>query len=160
LPWRRLPWYGAAIPLAADPKGVPMKLLLAPLFLQIALTFGLTLALGNARVSAVKSGAVKLSAIALNSGAWPDRIRQIANCYSNQFEQPMLFYVLVILALATGLADPVLIVGAWLFVLSRFCHAYVHVTNNNVLTRFQFFAAGVFILIAMWADFAVRALLR
>lgn len=133
--------------------------LLIPLFLQIALTFGLTLALATSRVAAAKSGAVKLSDIAVNSNAWPDKVRQIANSYSNQFEQPMLFYVLVVLAVVAGLVDSILIVGAWLFVASRFCHAYVHVTDNNVLTRFKCFAAGVTILIAMWIDFAARVLL-
>jgi hypothetical protein len=136
-----------------------MKFLLIPLFLQIALTFGLTLALARSRVAAVRCRAVKLSDIALDADAWPDKIRQIANCYSNQFEQPMLFHVLVVLALATGLVDSVLIIGAWLFVASRFCHAYVHVGDNDVLTRFRCFAAGVTILILLWVYFAARVLL-
>ena len=48
---------------------------------------------------------------------------------------------------------------AWLFVLSRLVHAYIHTGTNYVRHRFNAFAAGVFILLAMWTIFAVRILL-
>ena len=136
-----------------------MKALLIPVFLQVALTFGITLALALSRVAAAKSGAVKLKDIALPSTAWPDNVRQIGASYQNQLELPTLFYALVALALTTGQADGVLTAGAFVFVLTRFGHAYIHLTSNHVLKRFKFFAAGVTVLLLMWVYFAARVLL-
>jgi len=51
------------------------------------------------------------------------------------------------------------VVMAWLFVLLRVAHAYVHTTSNYVPTRFRIFAASVFVLLIMWIIFAVRILL-
>ena len=48
---------------------------------------------------------------------------------------------------------------AWVFVLTRLLHAYIHTTSNIVRHRFNAFAVGVFILLAMWIIFAVRILL-
>jgi hypothetical protein len=56
-------------------------------------------------------------------------------------------------------ADLLFVVLAWLFVLSRLVHAYIHTGTNYVRHRFNAFATGVFILMAMWIIFAVRILL-
>jgi hypothetical protein len=48
-------------------------LLLGPVFIQVALTFGLLYWLGPARVGAVKRGEVKVRDIALGQKVWPDR---------------------------------------------------------------------------------------
>ena len=133
-------------------------LLLIPVFVQVALTFALLFRLGPARVAAVKSGEVKLEDIALGQKAWPDRVTQISNAYANQFEMPVLFYPLVVLAIMTRRVDMVLVVGAWLFALSRLAHAFIHVTSNRIRARFNAFTFGVFVLLAMWAWFAWRVL--
>ena len=44
---------------------------------------------------------------------------------------------------------------AWLFVLARIAHAYVHTTSNHVPTRFNVFAVGMLVLLSMWIIFAV-----
>jgi hypothetical protein len=48
---------------------------------------------------------------------------------------------------------------AWLFVLSRLLHAYIHSGTNYVRHRFNAFAFGAIVLLAMWIIFAVRILL-
>ena len=59
------------------------------------------------------------SKIALREPNWPARTQQVANCFSNQFELPVLFYVLTILEIITRHADVVFVVLAWIFVLAR-----------------------------------------
>jgi hypothetical protein len=132
--------------------------ILLPVFVQIALTFALLYRLGPARFAAVKSGNTKVSDIALGQGNWPDEVMQVGNCFNNQFQLPVLFYVLVILALVLRKADLLFVILSWLFVISRFVHAGIHVTSNNVLRRFQAYAIGSLILLAMWVIFAVRIL--
>lgn len=136
-----------------------IQMVLAPLFVQVALTFGLLFWMAYARTGSVTRGETKIRDIALGQTAWPNRPQQISNSYDSQFAIPLLFYVLVILAWITRHADLIFVVMAWLFVLLRIAHAYVHTTSNHVPTRFRMFAAGVFVLLLMWIIFAIRILL-
>lgn len=134
------------------------QLFLVPVFVQVALTLGLLFWLGPARVRALRRGEVRLKDIALGQNAWPDRITQISNTHNNQYQLPVLLYVLVGLALITLKVDMVLVAGAWLFVASRLAHAYVYVTSNNVPARFRAYVLGAVVLVAMWGWLAVRVL--
>ena len=136
---------------------VPM--ILAPLFVQVALTFALLLWMAFSRARALKQRQTKLADIALGQPNWPAAAQQISNCYNNQFQLPMLFYVLTIVAMMTRHADFLFVVMAWIFVLTRIVHAYIHTGTNYVRHRFNAFAVGVFILLIMWVIFAVRILL-
>jgi hypothetical protein len=69
-----------------------------------------------------------------------------------------MFYVLVILALFTRKADMLFVVLSWMFVTTRLVHAGIHVTSNDMRTRFAAFAAGALILLIMWIIFALRIL--
>ena len=135
-----------------------IQAILLPVFVQVALTFVLLFWMGGARVAAVSRGQVKVRDIALGQSAWPERETQIANCYHNQLQLPVLFYVLEALALLTRKADLLFVVLAWVLVLLRVLHAWVHVTSNHVPTRFRWFLAGAGVLLAMWIVFAVRIL--
>ena len=132
---------------------------LLPLFVQVALTFVLFLATGNTRVGAVARKEVKVSEVALGQHNWPARIMQIGNSYNNQLQLPVLFYVLVTLAWITRKADLLFVVLSWVFVISRIVHARIHTTTNDMRVRFYAFASGAFILLIMWAIFALRILL-
>lgn len=129
--------------------------LLIPLFVQVALTFVLTFWMARERAGALRRQEVAVGDIALGQRTWPARATQVTNCYGSQFELPVLFYAVVAFALITSRADIVLLVLAWIFVLSRLWHAGIHTTSNNVLWRFRAFATGVFALLAMWIHFAV-----
>ena len=132
---------------------------LLPLFVQVALTFVLLLATGNTRVGAVARKEVKVSDVALGQHNWPARIMQIGNSYNNQLQLPVLFYVLVTLAWITRKADLLFVVLSWVFVISRIVHARIHTTTNDMRVQFYAFASGAFILLIMWAIFALRILL-
>jgi hypothetical protein len=67
--------------------------------------------------------------------------------------------VLTILASVLRHADLLFVVMAWIFVLLRLAHAYVHVTSNRVQARGTVWVAGALVLLIMWVIFAVRILL-
>ena len=136
-----------------------IQAILLPLFVEVALTLCLLLWLAELRRRDFKSGAVRPSQIALREPNWPVRTQQIAYSFSNQFELPVLFYVLTILEIITRHADLVFVVLAWIFVLMRIVQAYVHTTSNVVLRRGSFYVVGALVLIIMWAIFMVRILL-
>jgi hypothetical protein len=132
---------------------------LVPLFIQVLLTFFLLFWMGRVRFASIKARETRVGDIALGQPAWPPRVQQISNCYHNQFQLPVLFYVLVALALILRKADLLFVVMAWLFVLSRLVHAGIHTTSNNVQQRFIWFLVGAVILLLMWIIFAARVLL-
>jgi hypothetical protein len=123
---------------------------LAPVFVQVVLTFAILLWLGKLRYDAVKSGAVQMRDIALEQSGYPPEIQQVANAFRNQFELPVLFYLVSLLSLFTARASLTLVILAWLFVLTRIFHALIHVTTNNVPRRFSVYFVGAVILMLMW----------
>ena len=136
-----------------------IQFVLLPLFVEVALTFALLLWLGVLRRDDFNSGVVRPTQIALREPNWRPRTQQVAYCFSNQFELPVLFFVLTILIVSTRHADFLFVVLAWIFVASRIGHAYVHTTSNVVKLRGAIYMVGALVLMAMWVIFAVRIVL-
>ncbi len=74
-----------------------IQAILLPLFVEVLLTFGLMFGMMYFRTSALRSGESRFESIAMREPNWPKRAQQFAYAFSNQFELPMLFYVLTIL---------------------------------------------------------------
>jgi len=136
-----------------------IQMVLLPVFVQVALTFALMFWMGASRRACLMSGETKMRDVALGQSAWPAKTQQVSNNYTSQFQVPLLFYVIVVLAWITKQADLIFVVMAWIFVLSRLVHTYIHTTSNHVPTRFNAFAVGVIVLLLMWIIFAVRILI-
>ena len=136
-----------------------VQMVLLPVFVQIGLTFALLLWMAGARRQTLVSGETKIKNIALGQPNWPARATQIGNCYRNQFEIPVLFYVLIALALPIRHADFVIVLLSWVFVVTRFVHAGIFVSSNDLGQRSMAWFAGVLVLLAMWVYFALKILL-
>ncbi|MBL8585842.1 MAG: MAPEG family protein [Bradyrhizobiaceae bacterium] len=136
-----------------------LQAVLAPLFVQVVLTFALLVWLAYQRVTLISSGVVKRTDIALREPNWPARTLQLQNAVSNQFEVPVLFYALTILSIVTRHADLAFVILAWVFVLLRIIHASIHVTDNDVRRRGLTFIAATTVLMVMWILFMLRILL-
>jgi hypothetical protein len=132
---------------------------LLPVFVLIGLTFALLLSMATARRNALVNKETRIRDIALGQSNWPVRATQIGNCFKNQFELPVLFYVLIALALPIRHADLVIVMLSWVFVITRFVHAGVFVTSNDLNRRSLAWFAGVLVLLAMWVYFALKILL-
>jgi hypothetical protein len=135
-----------------------IQAILLPLFVQVALTLAVMFTLGFRRGWAVRHNELRGS-VALREANWPDYARQAEYNYQNQFELPVLFYVLVVLAIITKQADLLFVVLSWVFVVLRVLHGFVHLTNNVIAYRGGLFAAGAIVLTIMWVIFMVRILL-
>ena len=128
---------------------------LAPVFVQVGLTFGLLFWMGRLRIGAVRGGLVRVSDISLGQPNWPPHIAQAINAFRSQLELPTLFYLVSILSLFTARASVTLVVLAWLFVATRYLHALIQVTTNNVSRRFFLYVAGLAVLFLMWVIFGL-----
>src|ERR1700728_2265220 len=135
-----------------------LQAVLLPLFVEVILTFALMLWMGALRGGDFRSGAVRSGDVALREPNWPKRTVQAANSFSNQFELPVLFYVLTILEWVTRRAGYVFVILAWIFVICRVLQAYVHVTGNVYRLRSGFYAVGALVLMVMWALYIVEVL--
>jgi hypothetical protein len=135
-----------------------LQAVLLPLFVEVVLTFALMLRMGALRAADFRSGAVKPADVALREAVWPKHTAQTANSFSNQFELPVLFYVLTILEWVTRHAGYLFVILAWIFVLCRLLQTYVHVTSNTYRLRSAFYSAGAVVLMIMWAIYIIEVL--
>lgn len=124
---------------------VPMsiQMVLLPVFVQVGLTFALLIGMALARRRSPVSGETKSRDIAPG----------------DQFELPVLFYALIALALPLRHADLFIVLMSWVFVVTRFAHAGVFVSSNDLGRRSTIWLAGVLVLLAMWIYFALKMLL-
>jgi hypothetical protein len=131
---------------------------LLPLFLEVILTFVLLFWLAPLRARDFSTGVARPENVGLREPNWSKRSLQVGYSYSNQFELPVLFYVLTILAWVTRHADLVFVVLAWMFVIFRYLQASVHVTSNRVRLRGSFFIVSAIVLAVMWVIYIVEIL--
>lgn len=130
--------------------------MLLPLFAMILLTIFIGIIALRARLASVKSGQLDpryFRNMQPREGAVvPERVVITSRCFNNQFEVPVLFYTGGVAALALDQVGIYSIILAWGFVLSRYIHAWIHLTYNNVLHRMSAFLVGIVLLLALWIE--------
>lgn len=60
--------------------------------------------------------------------------------FYNQFQLPMLFFILVLFWSVYAVNNLFLLMASWGFVITRYGHSYIHLTTNNVKQAFIFLA--------------------
>lgn len=120
-----------------------------PVLAQVFLTLAMYVLLAVRKGRALKAGEADLRTTALDNKAWPADVLKVSNNIANQFESPVLFYVLCLVLYGVGGVGPAVLVLAWLYALSRYVHAYVHVGSNYVPRRLRIFQFGFAILLIM-----------
>lgn len=129
-----------------------------PALLQVLLTLLLYSKLVFAKSRALKAGQVNLERRALHADAWPENVIKINNNIRNQFEVPVLFYVLTIILWELQLTSISIQVLSCLFVATRYVHAWVHTGSNTVAWRRRVFMVGVAIVAFMLVAAILEAL--
>ncbi len=133
--------------------------IVAALLMQGGLALGLAWYLGFVRVPLVVKGQVSIRRVALARDAWPDRATQVSNAFDNQFQLPLLLFAAVLVALLFGPTGLEALL-AWLFVASRYVHAFIHLTDNHVIRRFWAYTVGLLVLCLLWLDLVLRLMAR
>ena len=135
--------------LSYNRRAMNQELILWPVIIQMVLTLLLFFRLGTVKARAKAAGEVDLTVTALNNDAWPDDVRKISNNIRNQFQIPVLFYVLVLALFVLESVDVFAITLAFLFAASRLVHAYIHTGSNDVPNRTRVFKVGVLCVIGL-----------
>ena len=126
-----------------------------PVLAQILIPIMVLFTNGARKSKDVKAGTVDREKAAMDNEAWSKPVVLTSKNLANQFQVPVLFYVVcLVLAMINGVSTITLSI-AWLFVVSRYIHAYVHITSNYVPLRMNVFIFGVVMLIALWLFTAI-----
>lgn len=128
-----------------------------PVLAHVLLIYIVYCVLGRRRYGAVKSGEAKAGQYKVHSTEPASSVTGAANL-SNQFELPVLFYVLCLTLHVTNGVNYLTLALMWIFVASRYVHAWVHLTSNNLLLRNRSFVFGAVIILLGWIWVALHLL--
>lgn len=126
-----------------------------PMIAHVALVYAVYLLVSNRRVGAVKAGRAD-AGVFRERRAEPDESVTAVNNLANQFELPVLFHAVCLCFFVTQGVSGLVLALAWVFVVSRYLHAFVHVGGNRLRHRRPAFIAGFLVLALMWLLFAWR----
>ena len=126
-----------------------IQIILLPVFIQVALTFVLLFMTRSGRND------IRFK----DEPNDPAGTAKVASSYNSQFQLPVLFYVVVVLAYILRKADFLFVILSFGFVAARIAHAWFVVISNDTRLRYGAFAAGAVMLAFMWLGFAIRILL-
>ncbi len=131
--------------------------MLYPMFAMVLLTVVIGGIAVRSRFASVKNGDMQPEYYKLMQGGdVSTKVAATTRSFNNQFEVPMLFYVASALHIALGLEGLVAVLLAWLFVLARCVHAYIHLTYNRVLHRLAAFEVAVVAVLGLWVNLLVQ----
>ncbi len=125
------------------------QLIFLPVFVQICLILSLYLILLQRKRVAVKNRDFDKERVKLHDDGWPEPVEKVNKNITNQFQIPMLFFVLVGVLWMLGAVTVFEQVIAWLFVVSRLVHSYIHTGSNYVPWRAFAFAFGVLMVLIL-----------
>ncbi|MBZ9705416.1 MAPEG family protein [Mesorhizobium sp. B2-1-8] len=128
-----------------------------PVLAQVLLVYIIYVVMGRGRYFAVKSGEAKVGQYKVRSTE-PASTVTVANSLINQFELPVLFYVLCLSLHMTNGVNYITLALMWIFVASRYFHAWFHLTSNNLLLRNRSFVLGAVVLALGWIWLALHLL--
>jgi len=126
-----------------------------PMLGHVLLVFIVYVVLAIRRGGAVKSGEIKVNQFKGRMEE-PSSSMTAANNILNQFEAPVLFHICCICLYVTAGSSILTVTLAWLFVIARYVHAYVHLTSNKIKWRNQSFRLGLLFLAILWIVFALH----
>ena len=126
------------------------------MFVLVAWTSTVGIAMGIARLQAIRSGAIDPRYFALMSGYEPpNRIVTTTRNFNNLFQVPTLFYAVSILAIVENHISVRFSICAWIYVALRILHSSIHISYNNPRHRMATFTGSCVVLVFMWLDMAL-----
>lgn len=134
-------------------------LIFIPFTIMAIATLYVYAALSKKRVELFKAGIGDVKNYALNEGE-PEESKKYNNALRNQFEAPVLFYAVCLASYVTQTASVFTITLAFAYAIFKILHIKLHITENNVLKRRAMFIKSIYVLIALWALFAIQLIIK
>lgn len=128
-----------------------------PLLAQVLIPISVLMLMGKRKSRDVRTGDFDREKAAIDNEAWSLPVVLTSKNLANQFQMPVIFYVLCLVLASLDAVDLLTLGVAWLFVITRIVHAYIHVSTNYVPNRFRAFLLSVLLLLVL-LGLTVRAL--
>ena len=132
--------------------------LIYPTLALIFWIFVVGIILALRRKTAFTSHAVRPDEVSVSTERYPVPARLAAANFSNQFETPVIFFALVMVAMETGATGYAMALLAWLYVATRVVHTFIHVGPNKLPLRGAVYGIGCIALFCMWLGVLVSVL--
>jgi len=132
--------------------------LIYPALAMILWIFVVGVVLAVRRKAAFATGAVRPEEVAVSTERYPLPARLVSANFSNQFELPVVFFALIMLAMEVAATGYVMATLAWIFVASRVVHTLVHIGSNQLPLRGAVYGIGAIVLMAMWVGVLLAVL--
>ena len=113
-----------------------------PVLAQLLIPVLVLLLNGKRKSADVKSGQFDREKAAMDNEAWSKPVVLTSKNLANQFQLPVIFYVLCLILASIDAVAMVTLAVAWVFVATRYVHAYVHVSTNYVPFGMRVFLLG------------------
>ena len=126
------------------------QLIYWPVMAQLLIPILVLLLNGKRKSVDVKSGNFDREKAAMNNEAWSKPVVLTSKNLANQFQLPVIFYVLCLILANIDAVTMTILVVAWIFVVTRYVHAYVHVSTNYVPARMRVFLLGALFLFVLF----------
>jgi hypothetical protein len=121
-----------------------------PVLAQLLIPVLVLLLNGKRKSADVKSGQFDREKAAMDNEAWSKPVVLTSKNLANQFQLPVIFYVLCLILASIDAVATVTLAVAWVFVATRYVHAYVHVSTNYVPARMRAFLLGALTLFVLF----------
>ena len=121
-----------------------------PVLAQLLIPILVLLLNGKRKSADVKSGQFDREQAAMDNEAWSKPVVLTSKNLANQFQLPVIFYVLCLILASIDAVAMVTLAVAWVFVATRYVHAYVHVSTNYVPVRMRAFLLGALTLFVLF----------
>ena len=129
---------------------MPVHLIFWPMLAVLAIPVFVLLL--NAKRKSVDRLAGKVQADStINNTAWSLPVVLTSNSLANQFQLPVVFYVLCFILIHLNGVSSVVLILCWAFAIARWAHAIIHVTSNVISLRLSTFLIGGVILLMLFA---------
>jgi len=122
------------------------------MLIQAALTFVVLIRMYHTRIGEMRHRQIDPQSLDIRVKARQELTGSAASAdnFTNLFETPVLFYAAILLALTLMLQDPVIVGLAWMYVILRIVHSFIHTTYNTVMHRFYVYLLSCIALLGMW----------
>ena len=135
------------------------RLIYWPAVAMVALTIVVWVRMYRTRIAQMKRERIHPQAVATSAQVAAKLTdSKAADNFRNLFELPVLFYLAIVVAAQTSQVGILTLVLAWVFVVLRVLHSFIHCGYNKVLHRFYAYFFGGVVLWALWAVLAIGLL--
>ncbi|MCU7930931.1 MAG: MAPEG family protein [Candidatus Thiodiazotropha sp. (ex Codakia rugifera)] len=133
------------------------QLIIFPMITLVLFTGSVGIAMLVARYTAVREKTLGIAYFKYNRGGKPPEYSlKITQHFDNLLETPFLFYLSLLVILILQKVDIWYLSLAWLYITSRFIHAWIHMGSNHIIHRKNAFLFGYALIFTIWVRLLIQ----